>query len=481
MKLGDLDAARRARLDALTRPAEGVRVVDPARVAAAADLLAAAVAAGPSPRATESPLGAARRLWDARGADGIPALARQVAAEGVAEHREALLCASKDELTAVVDQLALLCLDADDGAAPLDRLLDLKAVLSAGQDVAKAYRKRLKTTPAAQRKGAGLDPRWGEILDTLHERLEDVVRAERLATFAEHLGKASTRISRWARLGHLDAAARVSGGAVAGAMEAGRKVAGAVRSVVGSKGEGVKLPAWVKTAAAKFRALLDRVLPESMRKFMDSLSKGAHAMITALANVEADAGDPEALVSRFVKALDIARPLVDPSADAVALGVLTEAAVGVAGARGQELLYNRGTGQLTLNTLDTVGARIGIGVTARAFCRNLYGDGEAIAKSQGRSGLEVGALFGHAGFFTSHVPDVPADAAPRGWTATVALGYTLSIIGLANQSVYAVRERPMATVDLTPEQRAAIEAILARIPENMATYTDALGEAVKGA
>lgn len=481
MKLTELQAARRARLDALTGPT-AAGAPDPARVKAAEDLFdAAGAVSAPAPRATESYVGAARRLWDARGVEGMPALARAVAAEGVGAHRARLLAASKDELTAVVDQLALLCLDAEGGAAALARLLDLKAILSAGQDVAKAHRRHHKTSLAHQRSAAPLDPRWTEVLAVLHERLDDVARAERLVTAAEHLGKASTRISRWARLAHLDVAAVAAGAAVGTVHAAGGKLVDAARAAFGRDDGAPRPPGWIKRALAKAKAVLARALPAPVRKAADTVSLGAKGLITALAKVESDPR-PEVLVDRFIDALDAARPLVDPQADAVALGVLTEAAaVLVNGAHGHELLYNRRTGQLQVNALDSVGLRLGIGATVRAFCRNLYGDGEAIARSRGRAGLEVGALFGQAGFFTLDVPGVSPEEAPRGWSANVSLGYTLSVIGLGDQSMFTLRERPTVTVDLTPAQRARIEAVLADIPESAATYTDALGEAVKSA
>lgn len=480
MKVSGGPDAWRARLDGLTK-SDGVRGPDPARAKAAEDLYRAAEVRGRGSRATESFLGAGRRLWDARGGDGIPQLAARVAEEGVQGHREQLLTASKDELTEVVDELALLCLQAEDGAAPLDRLLDLKAILAAGQDVAKAYKKRRKTTPAAQRLGEDLDPRWDEVLDTLEARLTQVARAERITTFAEGLGRASTRIGRWARAAHVDAAAHAAGAVAAGLYGAGAKVAGAVRGAFGG-GEGeAKAPAWISAAITKVKGLLDKVLPQPVLEGVEGLTQGARGLVTALYKVDDDAHDVDALVDRLVDALDTAKPLVDPSADAVAVGVLKEATVILNGARGQELVYNRGTGQLQLNALDLVGARVGIGATMRAFCRNLYGDPDQIDRSKGRAGLEVGALVGHAGFFSTQVPDVPQDEAPRGWMSTVSMGYTLSLPMISDQSLFAVRERATAKFELSDAQRARIEAVFEQIPEEAATYTDALGEAVKGA
>ena len=480
MKLKGTPEAWQARLDALTQ-SEAVKAPDAARLAAAQDLFAAATAEAQTPRATESFLGAARRLWDSRGTKGVPSFAAKIASQGVEPHRERLLSASKDDLTEIVDQLALLCLDAKDGTAPLDRLLDLKAILSAGQDVAKAYRKRRKTTPAAQRVGAPLDERWTEILQTLDERLGEVARAERLATFGESLGRASTRVGRWSRAAHVDAAARTAGSIAAGIYGAGGKIADLTRAALGNKGGDIKVPGWVKAVAKQAKALFDKIMPGPVRDAIDGLTKGAHGLVTALYRVEEDAGSADALVDRFVDGLATAKPVVDPSADAVAIGVLKEAAVLLNGARGQELIYNRRTNQLQLNALDLVGVRLGLGATVRAFCRNLYGDGAAIAKSQGRAGLEVGAFIGHVGFFTAQVPDLPADEAPRGWMSTVSLGYTLSLPAISDQSLFALRERPTATFALTPDQQARIEAVFKDIPANASTYTDALGEAVKGA
>lgn len=480
MKVNKDPEVWRARLDALTK-ADGVAAPDPARIAAAEDLFTTATAQANAPRATESFLGAARRLWDARGTQGVPTFAEQVASDGVAPHRERLLSASKDQLTEIVDQLALICLQADDGAAPLDRLLDLKAVLSAGQDVAKAYRKRRKSTPAAQRVGAPLDERWTEVLETLNTRLGQVARAERLATFGETLGRTSTRIGRWARAGHVDAAAHTAGSIAAGLYGAGGKIADVARSALGPKSGEMELPGWIKTAVRHAKALFDKVMPGPVREAINGLTQGAHGLVSALYRVEEDAADADALVQRFVDGIDAAKPVVDPSADAVAIGVLKEATVLLNGARGQELVYNRRAGQLQLNALDLVGVRLGVGATVRAFCRNLYGDGAAIAKSQGRAGLEVGAFIGHVGFYTAQVPDLSADEAPRGWMSTVSLGYTLSLPSLSDQSLFALRERPTSTFALSPEQQAKIEAVLAQIPKNAATYTDALGEAVKGA
>lgn len=481
MKLTGTPEAWRARLDALTAT-QGPRGPDPARAKAAEDLFTAASEAAGAPRATEPFLGAARRLWNARGTDGVPeGFAVTLASEGVAAHRDRILTASKDELTEIVDRLALLCLDADDGAAPLDRLLDLKAILGAGLDVAKAYRSKRKSTPAAQRVGEDLDPRWTEILETLDARLAEVARAERLATAAESLGRASTRIGRWARAAHVDAAAHAAGSIADGIYGIGGKIADATRAAFGKEeGETVELPGWVKGAVAKVKALLDKVLPAPVKAALDELTDGAKGLVTAMYRVEEDAHDPDALVDRLVDALDTAKPLVDPSADAVAVGVLKEATVLLNGARGSELVYNRGTGQLQLNALDLVGARLGVGATVRAFCRNVYGDAAQIAKSRGRAGLELGALVGHAGFYSAEVPDVPEGEAPRGWMSTVSLGYTLSLPAISDQSLFAIRERPAATYALTAEQQARIEAVLAEIPERAATYTDALGEAVKG-
>lgn len=420
---------------------------DPAKVKAA-DALQAVAAQRITGVDNAGPLERARQVWAQRGNPGIPELAARAAVDGPDEDFRALIAgASRETLSLAVDELALRVLALEGEDAALSRLLDLKVVCDAGKDLVPEYNRRMRSTPRHLR-GEMMPEGLADALETLQCRLHDIRDEIQAGTF----------------LGRI----RERAGAISQAIfDAGKAIIDRFKGDEGDQGF--------------FGAVWDRVkligqhlVPGPVQRMLASISNSAKDLVDALTDVEKDKRDPDALVARLCDGLAAARGTLDPAADAVAVGLMNETTAGVTAASGHELVYLKEEGKLRLNRVVGTGARIGVGGSLRAYTTNAYGEADALSGATGRSSLEVGAVVANLAFNRGHA----GDKSSRSFSTIFGLGVTVSLPFLDGQAVSSITEKNIATIDLSPEQIAKIEAELDQITPGTERWTGFVGRMV---
>lgn len=398
----------------------------------------------------------AQKLWERYGGlDGLLGQVRERGEAGLEELRHALQDLSVDSIAASLDATVDRWTREHGPKLTLRRLKALEAKLGAAQTVGEAHGQRVKATPAYQGKPPPVD---AKLLGAL-QQIRTAVEA-RLADSASHLdlyaltSDASEKL--WSKAGDLLGKLSSKEGKLMERL-------GQVRRDLGQKLEQVS-PQWLNETYVAAQGALAQA------------TEHAEAVLAGLDGVESVASDRSLVFDRFMAAMDSGRMIVDPSADAVSVGFLKEAAAGATGARGKELVYIKGTGELRVVDLELSGARIGVGGSARPYARSIYGDADAIRSTQRRHAGEVGALVFHAGAGWS---DAGEDGQRvRSWHGTLGLGFHASLPLLGDQSVYSIRESTLEIHRLDPKQVAAIEAMLASVPAESRKWTGFVRDAV---
>lgn len=223
-----------------------------------------------------------------------------------------------------------------------------------------------------------------------------------------------------------------------------------------------------------------------------AMAANAPAIVKSLKSAHEDAGDRERLVNRFLEALPAIVPQVDRHADAISIGYLGEAGIGFLDAQGTELLYvrpkNGEPARLRVAEVEGLVARVNVGVVTKAFFRCIYGEPGDILKARKRLGTEVGASFASVQFFRAVQPreDRPeltreeldnyeAPTLARGWTTTIGGGIGLGLPLVSDASAFRLEEKLADALELTPEQHARIELLLASAPDRSTLRDFAIG------
>ncbi len=271
----------------------------------------------------------------------------------------------------------------------------------------------------------------------------------------------------------------VTSGASEGLWSAGEKVAQQAMKLKGEGGEAGVL----SKARDQFSEAISSASPKWLKSQYNSAvttireaTDQAELVLDSLDGLEAQAKDRDAMFARFETVLGQAKNITDPTANAIGIGFLNEAAGLATGARGKELVYIRDTGQLRVVDLQMGGARLAIGASKRPFARSLYGSADAISKTETRNVGEVGAMIFGVGRGTSTGQGDTQDAV-RSWHGTLGIGVNVSLPLIGDQSIYSVKEETLALHTLSPEQCARLEAQLETVPESARKWTSMIKDA----
>lgn len=417
---------------------------------AASDRLQKVAAARLDGIANASPLERAKQVWSNRGHGGIPELAERVSLEDPDEDFRALLAgADAATLASAVDELALRVLATEGPDAALSRLLDMKVVCEAGRELVPEHNRRMRSTPRHLR-GERLPPELEGALEVLQDRLREVKEEIESGGFM----------------------ARVRGGA----GELSQTLFDAGKSLIarfeGSEGDrGFLKKTWDRLLAAG-----GALVPQAVKARLAAITDGASALVKSLKGVEADRNDPDALVDRLCSGLRATRATLDPTADAVAVGLLNETTAGMTAASGHELIYLREEGKIRLNRVVGTGARLGVGGSLRAYTTNAYGTPEALSGSTGRSSLEVGAVVANLAFNRGHSG---TERGSRSFSTVFSIGVTASLPFLDGQALSTMSERNLSTLDLSEAQVAKLEAELEQVSSKARRWTGFVGRLVR--
>lgn len=418
----------------------------------------------------QDPLEVGRRVWNRAKQSGAQQIAASMYDHGpeASGVKQRLTKASVEELGQVVDALAMRILAEQGQERALSILLDLKVTCEAGADLIPQYNQRVKSTPRRLREAEEIDPRVAKSLEALAGALGRAVWAKRLSGVGKRVAKLTDTIAEAVEGEGFDKARSVGGKASLGAWNLGRQALEGAKYVwYGEEGATPERlerdPDPWTIVAGKFRDLVGPLLPTKGRSTVAELQKNAKALVGALEGVTERADHRDEIVARFTEALPAVSVAVDEKADAVAIGMLREVNAIATGTSGSEIVYNRGKGQLVVNELEGIGGRLGVGGTLRPFVRNAFGDPDEIAKSTRRTAVEVGALVGHVGSF---VAGSAGEEPVRGYSTTVSLGFNLSLPLLSDQSTITLGEKRLSTIDLTADEIAAIEKVIADAPKS---------------
>ncbi len=417
---------------------------DPEKMAAGDEVHARAMALV-EPQAPASPIARARKVWRQRGQGEIPALACRAIQEGQpAEFRKVIAGLDAKTLGLVVDDLALRVILLDGHEEALSRLLDMKVVCDAGKNLVPEYNRRIRTTPRAMGGGQELEPGLEDALGAMKDQLREVRKEVQQGTF---LGRMRTR----------------AGVVSTEVFDRGKALLSQAKGLMGAGEPGFFSDLWSKT-----KMLGSHLVPAPIQRGLKSIADSATTLVAAVSEVEDNLEDHAGLVDRMVSGMAAARSTIDPSADAISVGMVSEATAGLAGTSGHELVYLRESAELRVNKLDGVGVRIGVGGAVRAFISNSYGTPKALRGSCKRRVLEFGAVVANLSINRGGGGDA---GGVSGFSTTFGIGMTASLPFLDGQAFMSMTEEPLLTIDLSQAQIDQLEAEISQVSAGSQRWT----------
>jgi hypothetical protein len=173
--------------------------------------------------------------------------------------------------------------------------------------------------------------------------------------------------------------------------------------------------------------------------------------------------DRPTLVERLIEAAPMIAAQLDARADAVVVGELGEAGVGLQAVRGTELRYVRGP-QPTLVVLHVEGrgARLAVGAARLAYGGCLYGPHAQLLRPLTRRGADVGVALAGFRFFRATTPE---NQPLGGWWLVLSAGLNLGVPILSDLGAFELGDRLAQLHALTPDEVTRIEAALAEAPD----------------
>lgn len=178
---------------------------------------------------------------------------------------------------------------------------------------------------------------------------------------------------------------------------------------------------------------------------------------------QAPGAEPTSLVELFVEAAPLVASQLDARADAVVIGELGEAGVGVQAVGGTEIRYVRGAAPaLVILRIDGRGARLALGAARMAYAGCLYGEPGVLAEGLSRRGADVGVALAGFRFFRATTADARVAG---GWWLVLSAGFNLGVPILSDLGAFELGDRVEQSHPLTPDDVARIEAALAPAPD----------------
>lgn len=298
-------------------------------------------------------------------------------------------------------------------------------------------------------------PNWTERLRALGERAEKEARAlgERAEKEARALGeRASTTLRDVAEHPYGQAASEAGQRAAAASQQAAERIR--------ATAEWQQLEATARKAAETTRSAAG-----SAQESIEQVRREAEVVLDALDEVGRHADDRALVLGAAARLLDRVGPQLDLVADAVVVGTLQEAGIGVAALRGTEIIYVPGDGPLRahLRVSRTEGrsARLAVGGQVGAYVGAMYAPREILLERLLRRGAELGLVLLSMRFFRLESA-VERAAQGSGWLLELSAGVS---IGLSEIGAFEIEENLLAQYQLEPEEAEILDAALAKAPD----------------
>lgn len=243
-------------------------------------------------------------------------------------------------------------------------------------------------------------------------------------------------------------------------VSSARDLADAAEGAVEAGREKVRVAA--ERATSSVRIAADRATSSAR-----DVGAQARQLIELLERAPEDAKDHQRLLSRFLDALPIVSSQLDREADAVIIGYLGEAGAGLQTVRGIEIRYVKKSAEdealLRVSRIEGRGARLAVGAATSGYAGCMYGLSEIVASSVTRRGADVGVAVAGFGFFSASVQGARASAG--GWWLSLNAGLNIGVPILSDVGAFELEEIELGSFDLSPEEAARIDAVLAASPD----------------
>ena len=322
---------------------------------------------------------------------------------------------------------------------------------------------------------------WRDRLQGWTNKAESTLQDLRESEYAEQLTNAGRQASEQARawaeqVGQSPYAEQLS--------NVGRQASAQARTWAEQVGQ-KSAPLWTETTRAAERirsteawqAIEERAqgMSEGTRNAaketgqrLEHIQKEAKLLLTALEDAVQAADDRETVLNAATIVFERAGAHVDLHSDAIAVGSIREAGVGLAALQGSELYFVPPDGpvraQLRVNRIVGQAARLAVGGQLGAYVASFYGSRDLVARPLDRKGADLGLIALSLGFFQATAREVQ-DHHAAGWLLELAAGAAFGIPILSDLSAFELEEVTLATYSLEPSESAPIEEALARAPD----------------
>lgn len=253
-------------------------------------------------------------------------------------------------------------------------------------------------------------------------------------------------------------------GAAAARIQATPMWSGASRAVERARGS----EAWQQLEAAAERAGSGaRDAAVSAAGSVDKFRRDAQSLLGAIERASQEGASREEVIEAAAEAFDVVGGQFDLLADAVGVGAIGEAGVGLASVRGTELVFVPPDGpvraQLRISRIVGQSARLAAGGHVGAYAAVYYGPREQLLRPLERRGADMGLVALSMGFFQAR-PE-RGEGRLAGWLFELSAGAGIGIPLLSDLSAFELEEVPLGTYSLSPAESERIEGAIARSPD----------------
>ncbi len=177
--------------------------------------------------------------------------------------------------------------------------------------------------------------------------------------------------------------------------------------------------------------------------------------------------DREELIAMLYNALEKVSGQIDSNAQAITIGSIQQAGVGVAALQGTQIVFLPEDGPLRaqIRVSQTVGqaARLAVGASAGAYLSCFYGEREEMARPLTIRGADLGILVAAMGFFRAY--DDRKEKRGSGWIASLHAGLNFGIPILSDFSAFELEEVSLGGFSLSSQEAAPLMELLNNAPD----------------
>ncbi|MBX2810607.1 MAG: hypothetical protein KTR25_02305 [Myxococcales bacterium] len=227
--------------------------------------------------------------------------------------------------------------------------------------------------------------------------------------------------------------------------------------------------AWqaIEIRAEKVRSNTQAMARETGQRF-EKAQKDIEKLLATLDEAGRYPDERARVIHLATQAFELAGPYLDLLADAVAVGSVQEAGVGLASLQGTELYFVPPDGpvraQLRVHRMVGQTARLAVGGQVGTYVAALYGSRDLLVRNMHRRGADLGLIALSLGFFRATAMESTLHHA-GGWLVELAAGLSFGIPILSDMSTFELEEISLSIYSLENEESAAIEEAIAQAPD----------------